>query len=235
MVMAMWSSSRALGGLASTHSKHTDQNLALSMKTNVLVADSHSQNTLHLMSTSPVRGDHLISPTWHGHINLEGLPYVRQSSDSYINLSRSFAAPEGLWQGADSVTQDFNINVWRMKQLGFNAIRLPFRFTDFEVNPIGVKHQCQVAPSVSQLCQQLSWTSTNELCHDVLTHALSMSARNSNLSGIKNLTPSLLGWKRVCHSSIQKIWHLPCAAECQVHNGARQLPQPAAEFSRPAG
>ncbi len=51
--------------------------------------------------------------------------------------------------GKDSVTQDFATNVWRMKQLGFNAIRLPFRFTDFEVDPIPVKHECQVAPAVS--------------------------------------------------------------------------------------
>ncbi len=62
----------------------------------------------------------------------------------------SFSAPEGLWQGKDSVTQDFATNVWRMKVLGFNAIRLPFRFSDFETTQKQVKHQCQVAPAVSQ-------------------------------------------------------------------------------------
>ncbi|CAL8465539.1 g5075 [Coccomyxa elongata] len=69
---------------------------------------------------------------------------VKFKGIGWFGFNSYFAAPEGLWQGADSVTQDFNINVWRMKQLGFNAIRLPFRFTDFEVNPIGVKHQCQL-------------------------------------------------------------------------------------------
>jgi hypothetical protein len=63
---------------------------------------------------------------------------------------RRFSAPEGLWQGQDSVTQDFATNVWRMKVLGFNAVRLPFKFTDFEIPQIQVKHQCQVAPAVSK-------------------------------------------------------------------------------------
>lgn len=58
--------------------------------------------------------------------------------------------------GKDSVTQDFATNVWRMKQLGFNAIRLPFRFSDFDFGPIPVKHQCQVAPAVSPPLTHLS-------------------------------------------------------------------------------
>lgn len=70
-----------------------------------------------------------------------------------------FSYPEGLWMGKDSVTQDFATNVWRMKQLGFNAIRLPFRFTDFEVDPIPVKHECQVAPAVSYHSVISSWLS----------------------------------------------------------------------------
>ena len=38
--------------------------------------------------------------------------------------------------------------VWRFKQLGFNAVRLPFKFTDLEMQPLIIEHQCQVAPAV---------------------------------------------------------------------------------------
>ena len=34
----------------------------------------------------------------------------------------------GLWAGDTSLTQDFATVVWRLKLLGFNAVRLPFSF-----------------------------------------------------------------------------------------------------------
>jgi len=83
--------------------------------------------------------------------------------------------------GKDSVTQDFATNVWRMKQLGFNAIRLPFRFSDFDYGPIPVKHECQVAPAVSHTLTHLSTShltdtasshrsGCNDAKHDFLLH-----------------------------------------------------------------
>lgn len=33
-----------------------------------------------------------------------------------------------LTKGTTALSQDFNMIVWRMKMLGFNAIRLPFIF-----------------------------------------------------------------------------------------------------------
>ena len=68
-----------------------------------------------------------------------------------LSMRRSFDAPEGLRQGSDSVTQDFLTNIYRMKQLGFNAVRLPYRQEDFNEpwNPRIIQHECQVAPAVS--------------------------------------------------------------------------------------
>lgn len=37
----------------------------------------------------------------------------------------------GLWQGPSQITADFGTVVQRMQLLGFNAVRLPFRFSDF--------------------------------------------------------------------------------------------------------
>ena len=67
-----------------------------------------------------------------------------------LRMCCSFDAPEGLRQGSDSVTQDFLTNIYRMKQLGFNAVRLPYRQSDFHEpwNPRIIQHECQVAPAV---------------------------------------------------------------------------------------
>ena len=83
-----------------------------------------------------VRKLHSLSQTCH------------QIADEFSLYCR-FTAPEGLRDGADSISQDFATNIYRMKQLGFNAVRLPYRFSDFlYLNPLIVEHQCQVAPAV---------------------------------------------------------------------------------------
>ena len=35
---------------------------------------------------------------------------------------------DGLWQGPNAITQNFQAIVWRIKLLGFNTVRLPFSF-----------------------------------------------------------------------------------------------------------
>ena len=35
---------------------------------------------------------------------------------------------DGLWQGPNAITQNFEAIVWRIKLLGFNTVRLPFSF-----------------------------------------------------------------------------------------------------------
>ncbi len=74
--------------------------------------------------------------------------------EGHLCLPCSFDAPEGLRLGSDSVTQDFATNIYRMKQLGFNAVRLPYRQADFNEPwaPRIIEHQCQVAPAVSYTC-----------------------------------------------------------------------------------
>jgi hypothetical protein len=67
-------------------------------------------------------------------------------------LACRFSAPEGLRDGVDSVTQDFATNIYRMKELGFNAVRLPYRFSDLLATWTDIiEHECQVAPAVSPM------------------------------------------------------------------------------------
>lgn len=35
---------------------------------------------------------------------------------------------DGLWQGPNAITQNFQAVVWRIKLMGFNTVRLPFSF-----------------------------------------------------------------------------------------------------------
>ena len=39
-------------------------------------------------------------------------------------------AVDGLWGGTNAIAKDFPTVVWRLRLLGFNAVRLPFSFTD---------------------------------------------------------------------------------------------------------
>jgi hypothetical protein len=42
---------------------------------------------------------------------------------------------DGLWGGSSAIAQDFPTIVWRLKLLGFNAVRLPFSFEDLWSKP----------------------------------------------------------------------------------------------------
>ena len=47
---------------------------------------------------------------------------------NWFGFETSATMVAGLWAGSSSLTQDFKTVVWRMKLLGFNAVRLPFSF-----------------------------------------------------------------------------------------------------------
>lgn len=49
---------------------------------------------------------------------------------------------DGVWEGPDSITMDFPTVVFRQKALGFNAVRLPFSFEDFKLEPRNFTHKC---------------------------------------------------------------------------------------------
>ena len=47
---------------------------------------------------------------------------------NWFGFETSATMVAGLWAGSSSLTQDFKTVVWRLKLLGFNAVRLPFSF-----------------------------------------------------------------------------------------------------------
>lgn len=53
---------------------------------------------------------------------------------------------DGLWVGGSSMATDFRTIVWRLKLLGFNAVRLPFTFDDLNLKPVDKAIQCKVTP-----------------------------------------------------------------------------------------
>lgn len=57
----------------------------------------------------------------------------RTLRDRWLYLRRfgfetSSTSVDGLWQGPNAITQNFDTVAWRIQLLGFNTIRLPFSF-----------------------------------------------------------------------------------------------------------
>ena len=61
-------------------------------------------------------------------IGTEELWCVLLQGVNWFGFETSATMVAGLWAGSSSLTQDFKTIVWRMKLLGFNAVRLPFSF-----------------------------------------------------------------------------------------------------------
>lgn len=47
---------------------------------------------------------------------------------NWFGFETSSAMMDGLWQGPSAITQNFQAEVWRIKLMGFNTVRLPFSF-----------------------------------------------------------------------------------------------------------
>lgn len=73
----------------------------------------------------------------------------RTASCSRFGFNTGLTFPGDLTFGTDSVTKDFRTIVWRIKQLGFNAVRLPFMFAHFGDAPVATNGSCIAATVVS--------------------------------------------------------------------------------------
>ncbi|KAK9832841.1 hypothetical protein WJX81_006071 [Elliptochloris bilobata] len=67
----------------------------------------------------------------------------------WFGFNTGLTYPGDLSRGTDSVTRDFRTIVWRIKQLGFNAVRLPFTFAHFADVPVATNGSCDAAPQVA--------------------------------------------------------------------------------------
>jgi hypothetical protein len=61
---------------------------------------------------------------------------------------RRLTYPGDLSRGTTSATRDFRTIVWRIKQLGFNAVRLPFTFAHFADAPAPTDAPCYAETAV---------------------------------------------------------------------------------------
>lgn len=53
---------------------------------------------------------------------------------------------DGLWAGGTSFATDFYAIVYKLHLLGFNAVRLPFTFTDLKLSPLSKAIKCSSLP-----------------------------------------------------------------------------------------
>ena len=75
---------------------------------------------------------------------------------SRFGFNTGLTFPGDLNFGTDSVTKDFRTIVWRIKQLGFNAVRLPFTFAHFGEAPVALNGSC-LAATVVRYKLALQW------------------------------------------------------------------------------
>ncbi|CAL8465540.1 g5076 [Coccomyxa elongata] len=71
--------------------------------------------------------------------------YLNPLGSPRYGFNAGLTAPGNLTKGYDSISQDFPTIVWRLKELGFNAIRLPFSFSHFLDVPAEYTRNCTVA------------------------------------------------------------------------------------------
>ena len=77
--------------------------------------------------------------------------FVREESAAScfrFGFNTGLTFPGDLTFGTDSITMDFRTIVWRIKQLGFNAVRLPFTFAHFQDAPVATDGSCLAATVV---------------------------------------------------------------------------------------
>ena len=58
---------------------------------------------------------------------IDGLPLTIKGVN-WFGFETSSTMMQGLWQGPTALTQDYQYVAYRIKLMGFNAIRLPFSF-----------------------------------------------------------------------------------------------------------
>jgi hypothetical protein len=88
-------------------------------------------------------------------VNSEGTP-VEFKGINWFGFNNGQTMVDGLWAGPDSLSLDFATVVYRMQLLGFNAVRLPFSFSDlYNLSP---KNYTQNSPTASQSEIQTSVT-----------------------------------------------------------------------------
>jgi len=81
------------------------------------------------VSVSP-DGTRLLAPDGSTPLYLTGLNWF-----GFENGQTFF---DGLWAGRSALTRDFEVVAWRVRLLGFNAVRVPFAFPDLEAPPANI-------------------------------------------------------------------------------------------------
>lgn len=73
---------------------------------------------------------------------------------NWFGYENGQTAPDGLWIGGSSIATDMNTVIYRLRLLGFNAIRLPFTFNDLELPPLPKENTCKTA-SLQEIIQSV--------------------------------------------------------------------------------
>ena len=80
---------------------------------------------------------------------------VKIKGFNWFGFNNGQTMVDGLWSN-DALSGDFATVVWRQKLLGFNGVRLPFSFKDFEKSPRSFVHQNCAPPSANVIAESVT-------------------------------------------------------------------------------
>ena len=84
-----------------------------------------------------IRGNEIIDASSKQILLLRGI--------NWFGFNNGQTSVDGLWAGGASQATDFNTIVYKLKLLGFNAVRLPFTFSDISKRPLDKRMKCKVS------------------------------------------------------------------------------------------
>ena len=79
------------------------------------------------MWTSPRDVQPCGTDVWSAHAGANGETLTIKGVN-WFGFETSSTMTDGLWQGPNAITQNFEAVVWRIKLMGFNTVRIPFSF-----------------------------------------------------------------------------------------------------------
>lgn len=80
---------------------------------------------------------------------------VKIKGFNWFGFNNGQTMVDGLWSN-NALSGDFATVVWRQKLLGFNGVRLPFSFKDFEKFPRSFVHQNCAPPSAKVIAESVT-------------------------------------------------------------------------------
>lgn len=112
-------------------------------------------------------GTHLLAPGAP-----DNAPPLYLTGLNWFGFENGHTFFDGLWAGESALTRDFEVVAWRIRLLGFNAIRVPFSFPDLDAPPSNISASPCTATTVESVAASVARAGWGGLGGGVVVPAL---------------------------------------------------------------